>query len=292
MNSHLNAGLIFIFVFNLFVLLPTAFAQNSNHIRDSIQTYPQVEIPGSEVREFQSDITGQRYFIQIALPRSYKDSQETYQVLYIMDADGSFGTCTEITRLLALGKEVPEMIIIGIAYKVSLEEYLYNRRRDYTPTLVDRFVGSGGGEKFLKFICDELIPFIGSQYRVKKSERVISGDSYGALFALFTLFNKPEMFSGCIAISPSFFWDNGILFKYEQEYYENSSDLPVKLFICAGSLENQETFIDPLNRFTQILNSRGYSGLEVKSMILEGETHYSSFGNAFTKGIKWIFKSD
>ena len=292
MNSDINAISRLILGFNLFVFLSTTGAQNSNDIKNSIPTYPQVEIAGSEVREFQSDITGERYFIQVALPRSYSDSQESYPVLYIMDADGAFGTCTEITRLLALGREVPEMIIVGIAYQASLEEYLLNRRRDYTPTAVERYPGSGGGEKFLGFISDELIPFIGSQYRIKKSESVISGDSYGALFVLYALFHKPEMFSGYIAISPSFFWDNEILFKYEQKYFENSTDLPVKLFMCAGSLENQDRFIEPLGRFTQILNSRGYPGLELKSVILEEETHYSSFGNAFTKGIRWLFNPD
>jgi len=292
MNSDIKAISRLILGFNLFVFLFTAGAQNSNDVENSIPTYPQVKIAGSEVREFQSDITGEKYFIQVALPRSYSDSQEAYPVLYIMDADGAFGTCTEITRLLALGQEIPEMIIIGIAYQVSLEEYLFNRRRDYTPTAVDRFAGSGGGEKFLGFISDELIPFIGSQYRVKKSESVISGASLGALFVLYTLFHKPEMFSGYIAISPSFFWDNEVLFKYEQKYFENSPDLPVKLFICAGSLEDQDGFKEPLGRFTQIVNSRGYSGFELRSVILEEETHYSSFGNAFTKGIRWLFKTD
>ena len=292
MNGHINAISRLILGFNLLVFLSTAGAQNSNGIKNSIPTYPQVKIAGSEVREFQSDITGERYFIQVALPRSYSDSPEAYPVLYIMDADGSFGTCTEITRLLALGEEVPEMIIVGIAYQASLEEYLFNRRRDYTPTAVDRYAGSGGGEKFLKFIQEELIPFIGSQYRVKKSDSVISGTSSGALFVLYALFQKPEMFSGYIAISTSFFWDNEILFKYEQQYSEKNSDLPVKLFMSAGSLENQDGFVEPLGRFTQILNSRGYSGFELKSVILEEETHYSSFGNAFTKGIRWLFNPD
>ena len=158
MNGHINAISRLILGFNLLVFLSTAGAQNSNDVENSIPTYPQVKIAGSEVREFQSDITGERYFIQVALPRSYSDSSEVYPVLYIMDADGSFGTCTEITRLLALGEEVPEMIIVGIAYQASLEEYLFNRRRDYTPTAVDRYAGSGGGEKFLKFIQEELIP--------------------------------------------------------------------------------------------------------------------------------------
>ena len=289
MNNHINKILRFIFLFTLFVFLSVSCAQNNG---DSLETYPQVEIAGSEVREFQSDITGNKYFIQVALPRSYNDSQKTYPVLYIMDSDGAFGTCTEITRLLAVGKEVTEILIVGIAYGVTFNEYLYNRQRDYTPTVLEKYAGSGGGKKFLKFIDEELIPFVETKYRVKKSDRAICGFSYGGLFALYTLFHKPKLFNRYLVGSPSFFWDSGILFEYEKKYFENSSDLPVKLFMSVGSQENQKSFINPFNNFTQIMNSRRYQGLEMISIILEDETHYSSYGNAFTKGIRWLFKTD
>lgn len=291
MTSHIRTVLKTFFVLNFSLFLSTAYTQDSNELETPIETYPQVQIEGTEVREMQSTITGEKYFIQVGLPRSYSDSVETYPVLYIMDADGAFGTCTEISRLLALGKEVPEIIIVGIAYGVSFKQYLLNRQRDYTPTAVNKYVGSGGGKKFLRFIHEELIPFVETQYRVKKSERTICGFSYGGLFVLYTLFHKPEIFNRYLAGSPSFYWDNKIIFKYEQKYFENSLNLPVRLFMSVGSLENQDAYIHPLNQFTQILYSRGYSGLQLHSMILDDETHYSSFGNAFTKGLKWLFKT-
>lgn len=292
MTIHIKALLIAIFLLNLSLFLSTAYTQNSTDLKNSIKTHPQVKIEGTEIREIKSIITGEHYFIHVGLPRSYIDSVQTYPTLYIMDADGAFGTCTEISRLLALGEELPEMIIVGIAYGVSIEKYLFNRQRDYTPTAVDEYVGSGGGENFLSFIHDELIPFVETQYRVKKSERAICGFSYGGLFVLYTLFHKPEMFNGYIAGSPSFYWDNKIIFKCEKKYFEKSSDLPIKLFMSAGSLENQEAYVQPLNQFTKILNSRGYSGLEFKTIILDDETHYSSFGNAFTKGLKWLYRTN
>jgi len=291
MTSHIRTVLKTIFVLNFSLFLSTAYTQDSNNVETSLETYPQVELAGSEVREFQSAITGETYFIYVGLPRSYSDSVQTYPALYIMDADGAFGTCTEISRLLTLNKEVPEMIIVGIAYGVTFKEYLFNRQRDYTPTAVDEYAGSGGGEKFFRFIHEELIPFIDTEYRVKKSERAICGFSYGGLFVLYTLFHKPEMFNRYLAGSPSFYWDNSVTFEYEQKYFERSSNLPVRLFMSVGSLENQEAYIQPLNQFTEILNSRGYSGLQLNSIILDDETHYSSFGNAFTKGLKWLFKT-
>lgn len=292
MYFHFKKISILILILNIPLFLSTAYPQNSSSSDKAIKTYRQVEISGSEINDFQSAITGEKYFIYVGLPRSYNDSTKTYPVMYIMDADGSFGTCTEITRMLALGKEVPEIIIVGIAYGASFKEYLNNRRRDYTPTVMKKYAGSGGGKKFLRFIDEELIPFVETKYRVKKSDRTICGFSYGGLFALFTLFHKPKLFNRYLAGSPSLFWDNWILFEYEKKYFENRSDLPVRLFISAGSLENNNVFIKPLKRFTNILNSRSYSGLQLKSMILDDETHFSSFGNFFTKGIKWLYKTD
>lgn len=289
MYFHFKKISILLLILNMPLLLSTSYPQNSSSSDKTTKTYKQVEISGSEINDFQSAITGEKYFIYVGLPRSYNDSTKTYPILYIMDADGSFGTCTEITRLLALGNEVPEIIIVGIAYGVSLNEYLYNRQRDYTPTVMKKYAGSGGGKKFLRFIDEELIPFVETKYRVKKSDRAICGFSYGGLFALYTLFHRPKLFIRYLAGSPSFFWDNGILFEYEKKYFENRLDLPIRLFISVGSLEYN---IAPLQRFANILNSRGYSGLQLKSIILDDETHFSSFGNFFTKGIKWLYKTD
>lgn len=258
---------------------------------DSSKPYPQVQITGSEVREIQSSITGDTYSIYVSVPRGYEDTSKTYPTLYIMDADGAFGTYTEISRLLALNNEIPEMIIVGIAYDVSFTEYLYNRQRDYTPTAVDDFPGSGGGMKFLDFIQNELIPLIDKAYRVNKSERAISGFSYGGLFVLYTLFHKPELFNRYHAGSVSFWWDNYVIFEFEQKYFEKSKNLPVRLFLTAGSLEDQDGFVKPLEKFTKIINTRKYSGLEFEHIILDEETHFSNFGSSLTKGLKWLFKN-
>lgn len=291
MIGYIKAVLKTLFVLNLSLFLSATCTQESNDLETSIETYPQVKIAGSEVREIQSAITGETYFIYVGLPRSYSDSVQTYPVLYIMDAEGAFGTYTEISRLLSLNNEVPELIIVGIAYGVSFNEYFYYRQRDYTPTAVDEFPGSGGGKNFLSFIHKELIPFIDTEYRVKKSERAISGFSYGGLFVLYALFHEPQIFNRYHAGSSAFWWDNYVTFEYEQKYFEKSSKLPLKLFLTAGSLEDQGGHLKPLKQFTQILNSREYSGLEFKSIILDEETHYSSCGSALTKGLKWLFKN-
>ena len=88
-----------IFALNLSLFLSTVYTQSSNDIETLIKTYPQVKIDGTEVREPQSSVTDEKYYIYVGLPRSYSDSMETYPALYIMDADGAFGTCTEYLLL-------------------------------------------------------------------------------------------------------------------------------------------------------------------------------------------------
>ena len=66
---------------------------------------PSVTIQDTEMRTLSSSYIDQEYNIFVALPAGYADSEETYPALYTTDADLIFGTITQLTRLLAVGKE-------------------------------------------------------------------------------------------------------------------------------------------------------------------------------------------
>jgi predicted alpha/beta superfamily hydrolase len=66
------------------------------------------------------------------------NSDKAYAVLYVLDANAVFGTVTETARFLAMLKEIPEIIIVGISYPIdSFAEAAAFRTRDYTITTVD-----------------------------------------------------------------------------------------------------------------------------------------------------------
>ena len=67
----------------------------------------------------------------------------------------------------------------------------------------------GGAGSFLRFIRQELMPFIQSSYPVRPEEKAIAGSSFGGLFALYTLFHHPDTFNCYIIGSPSIGWDEG-----------------------------------------------------------------------------------
>jgi tetratricopeptide (TPR) repeat protein len=69
---------------------------------------------------------------------------------------------------------------------------------------------SGGGEKFLQFLHEELFAEIESDYRTLP-HRTLVGHSFGGLAALHALVHAPGMFRNHIAIDPSLWWHNQLL---------------------------------------------------------------------------------
>lgn len=276
--------------------------------------YPQVTIPNTEVRMLSSSIVSQEFKVFVALPRNYADSEKSYPVLYVLDANGFFGMVTETVRCLQLLQELPEMIIVGIGYPVS--DYIQTlglRGRDYTPSIDDEYLrkwlegvseslvaplvfnGTGGASYFLQFIREELVPFVHSNYRTNPEDKTIAGDSFGGLFALYTLFHHPNTFNRYIIGSPSIWWDNKITLTYEANYAANNSNLSAKVFMSVGSLEeseddlNSSAMITNMQILAKTLQDRGYDSLELRTHVFEDETHLSVIPTTMSKGLRAVF---
>lgn len=257
--------------------------------------FPRVTIPNTEVRMVSSSNVGQEYKIFVALPHSHSGADIAYPVLYVLDANWSFGLITETIRLLQLREELPEMIIVGIAYPVNdVGEIRKLRARDYTPT-VDRRPetvesgGAGGAGNYLRFIRQELMPFIQSNYRINPEDKTIAGSSYGGLFALYTLFHHPDTFNRYIIGSPSIEWDEGVTFAYESSWAASKVGLSAKVFISVGALEKEET-ITNMQRLAKSLEDRGYNDLELTTCIFEHETHLSVAPAAMSRGLRVVYE--
>ena len=81
-----------------------------------VNTNPPVTIDNSEQFTLHSSNTQQEYKIYIHLPASYSKSDTSYPVFYELDADIAFGIISEAGTLLSRRKEMPEVILVGIAY--------------------------------------------------------------------------------------------------------------------------------------------------------------------------------
>ena len=147
---------------------------------DSDDTYPKVCLENTELHAFRSRFVDQEYQLQIYLPPSYSDPSNSFPVLYLLDADKSFGMAKDILEWLTWSQEIPELMIVGIAYAEGTRQWWQKRSRDYTLSkdstrIWGEWPLAGGGEAFLQFIAQELIPFMDATFRTQADDRVVVG---------------------------------------------------------------------------------------------------------------------
>lgn len=262
-------------------------------------------LPHTEVRKIHSEHVDVDYVLYISLPRNYTTSQEVYPVIFTLDADYSFALAHNIIEHFVERDNLPEMIVVGIAYEGASQEmnkYRKHRSRDYTPTYtLEGGYGpefqkySGGGEKFRTFIISELIPFMESNYRVEPDNRTFVGHSYGGLFGTYVLLTRPDLFQKYILVSPSLWYDDKMMLKMAGAL-TNPKSLAARVFFGMGSYENQpwrgRAMISDMQSLVEILQSHFLPELEITSHVFEGETHNSVFPAALTRGLRVVFEGE
>lgn len=262
--------------------------------------HPPVVLPGTEVRQLASTVNGIDYELYVALPTAYAESAETHPTVYVLDADYSFAIARNILRHLADRDDIRPAIVIGIAYG-GPAAYRRHRTRDYTPTHVPTGgygpriqAVSGGGPQFLRFIERELIPFIEQEYRTD-TERVLVGHSYGGLFAAWAALTRTELFDGYVIVSPSLWYDDGLLFDVERGGTRTraafrASELRGRVYLAVGDREinARRNMVADLRRLVAALQAHDYSGLRLQWSVETGETHNSVFPGALSDGLRFV----
>lgn len=293
----------------LFICCYICCSPISEDTPSSNQEHPEVTLMSTEKRTIHSEIVNQDYDILISLPYLYYKSDTTYPVLFSLDANVSFGTISNIANNLStLNRELPEIVVVGIAYPINdIADWAALRKRDTTPTSNAEYdknwadylnkatgrdnivVQSGGAELFLSFIIDELIPFIETNYRVSPTDRAIRGISSGGLFVLYALFNHSGVFHKYLAQSPSIQWDESYMYEMESDFALANDDLPVRLFMSVGGLES-EVYIHNFNKMGQVLRSRNYPSFKIQTLLLENETHGTNGPSSLSVGLKMLYE--
>jgi predicted alpha/beta superfamily hydrolase len=229
----------------------------------------------TDVLTYSSEVNGRDYTVYVTLPFTYGTDDQSYPVLYVTDGDFYTLPTAMAAGQLAFGQEMPEVITVGIGYGGSAMDSLQRREEDMTLE---------GSESFLRFLQEELIPDIETNYQVDSSVRTLAGHSLGGSFSLYALFNAPDTFGQIIASSPSCGDECSAL---ESAYAEGHDALPVRLYVSAGDLE--EEVLPVVDLFGETIQARDYGAFAIEMAILNGETHLSARPRAFTTGMKWVF---
>lgn len=272
----------------------------------------------SEMRMMESQHTGRTYRITIGLPLGYSrspgegwpfnDTPATWPVVYVLDGNWYFGMVTDIIRPMAWCGSTTDAIVVGIGYAEDTDpieafrESFTRRDLDLTPIRDEaaekameahkRPAPNGDALHFHQFIKEELIPFIEQAYRADPSRRILAGHSYGGLFALFGLFEAPDLFDTLIIGSPTLSYGNRFMFQREEAFAQEHKHLPAKVYLYAADLEeeiNDTTLTDTL-RFAVILQSRKYKGFSLVKRVFRDQNHCEVVAPGFQAGLKFALK--
>src|SRR5438128_11756601 len=83
--------------------------------------------------------SGGAYRVSVGFPVSYGQSNKTYPVMYVLDADFLFCTMLELTRLRGMTGEISEVVVVGIGYPLSDDMVTVGARRTFDGTVSDRW---------------------------------------------------------------------------------------------------------------------------------------------------------
>ena len=271
----------------------------------------QLKIKNTEQTEILSEEIDQKFIINVGLPPNYSQENTEYPVVYVTDAGSNFSGLMSSLPLMQLVNDLPHFILIGIDYKSKKSnDSMSLRNRDLTPTNDSIWMSGqkemykifgdlpeaepGGAKEFLEFIDHKVKPLINDKYHVNSSDQTYCGFSLGGLFGLFTLFTSPKSFNRYVIGSPSIWWDNKHILQIEEEYSKNNKELPAKIFMSAGDLEedgDSDAFrmVTNIKSLSKTLKKRNYEGLTIKTVILEDETHCSAVAATLNRGLRSVF---
>ena len=206
----------------------------------------------------------------IAKPDGYETGTEHYPVLYLLDGDAHFHHTTGMVSFLADSGRIPPMLVVAIPNN--------SRSRDFTPPTQSemdiRFTPiSGGADNFLRFLSDELMPYVERTYRTRPY-RILVGHSLGGLFALHALVTRPELFNSYIAIDPSLQWNDQALVSQADVFFKKTRELNADLYMTGTS--GGGLSLGGLRKLAGVLEEKVPEGFRWRLQLLPEEDHVST----------------
>ena len=267
------------FILLLFFLLVNQFTKAQETKEISIGTVHQIH--SNQLNE------DREYWVN--LPESYHDegnSYKRYPILILLDGNAHFRSITGMVNYMSSGyngnRVIPEMIVVAIQN--------VDRRRDFTPDkiITVRENNSGGGEKFLSFLEEEMIPELDANYRTD-SYRILFGHSLGGLLATHAYMKEKTLFNAFIAVDPSFgTWDAETMDQKLEAVTDQSFERYIYLATANWGKRNIRNR-DRQVRLYESLHSKSPGEFPAKLEYFENENHGSVPPIAFYQGLSSMF---
>lgn len=233
--------------------------------------------------EVHSAVLGEDRPILVHTPEGYDESTTGYPVMYLLDGQGHFHHTSGVVEFLTANNRMPAMIVVAIPNTAD-------RTHDLTPPTssdtANAFPTAGGADKFLRFIREELQPWVEREYRTVPY-RILVGHSFGGLFVTHTLLTAPETFDAYLSISPSLWWDDENFITQAETLFEDYPDLKGSLYMTMGS--EGGAMLAGAWGLTRILETSAPESFRWKWTHMPAEDHGSVPHRSTYDGLEWTF---
>ena len=225
----------------------------------------------------------------VSTPLGYTKGKSNYPVIYVLDGLENIKHTVGTIELLTSSGIIPPMIIVAVQ---SLD-----RARDLTPSNAGQNVyggtgnagipQSGGAPNFLQFIEKELIPYVEANFRTHPY-RILEGHSFGGLFSVYALMNRPSVFNAYIIEAPALWWNKEEMTAEAKEFFATREEMNKTVYLGIGA-EDGWGMRQELLRYVDVFKEHEPLNFKWKHEEIAGEDHMSSRLLLNYYGLKFLF---
>ncbi|MCY1723128.1 alpha/beta hydrolase-fold protein [Prolixibacteraceae bacterium Z1-6] len=225
----------------------------------------------------QSKVLNEERVISVFLPNNYVVSTDKYPVLYLLDGRTHFQHAISAASYLSGRVIIPNLVIVSI--------HNVDRNRDFSPVYSEKIPTSGGADKFLEFLSEELSVYMKKHYRISDFS-VLLGHSFGGTFIAYSLVEKPDLFDGFIAVSPYLQYADNYMVTQTREKLNLNNTGKKYLYMTVGDEPN---YFEPLKQYTQLMEQQSADNIQFKYVKMENENHGTTPYLTLFNGLRFIF---
>lgn len=243
-------------------------SHNHEFYQEVVTTDPKSKDYIKEIAMYDEEIND-NYVIHLTLPEGY-DKTKKYPLVLMTDGVWRLSDHPMLRKMMNDGK-IENVILVSVGYPDGYD-YFTTRTRD----LVDQ------PDLFLKFLVDNLMPYLYENYSVDTSKVTLTGHSYGGYWASYVLFHSDtiakDTFSSYYIGSPSVQVNTNIAraSDFEQWYFDRKQSLDYKVYVTVGG-DEEPGFIGMIESFLDGMNEHTYQGLSMKYEVIKGCNHDTVF---------------
>ena len=251
------------------------------------------KMPRTLIHPIKDTASDSQYELYIKLPESYSEkTNQRYPVIYFTDAVWTIEMLSSVTEFV-----MEDVILVGISWQTDIDEALkqevgahVSRFKDYSIRESDKPERQakyqfGQARHHLRFIREDIIPYVDTRFRTDSDSRTYYGYSLGGEFGAYILLAQPDTFHNYIIGSPSLKGEIPVLKTISPGKSSATKLSPANVFVSYGSEE--EELGQYARQFVALLRDNHSHSISLEHVVIDG-THSTAVPLTGARGISWL----